>query len=252
MRNLLFLKNNLHYIAIVLCAVVCWDYEPSMEVNGAFWPIIAAVVSAAAQGIGAAVANNKKKKALAKMNRHYNNLIDETEREMNSNFLDRADSQDALRKITDSNTEALRQLNTNAIRQGATDEAKVAMASNLTKRTADAVGELSALGEQHKDKLRGYRNRLKEAKATQNFNAESDVSGMDTIVQGIGQVANAFASTYAGGGSSSGLTQAQNTGKVLNTQMNESLARTQAAKLPELKQTERQRWMEDNVINYGK
>ena len=169
-----------------------------MEVDYAFiWAVIPALVGAAAQGIGAWAANRKRKKALDKMNRHYDNLIDETEAEMNSNFLDRADSQDALRKITNSNTETLRQLNTDAVRQGATDEAKVAMASNLTKRTADAVGQLSALGEQHKDRLRAYRNNLKEAKATQNFNAESDVSGIDSIVQGISQVANAFGSTYA-------------------------------------------------------
>lgn len=196
MKYLAFLWSNIHFILLALCVVVCRDYQA--EVNEAILPIlIPALVSAAASGVGALVANRKKKKALDKMNRHYDNLIDETEAEMNSNFLDRADSQDALRKITDSNTEALRQLNTDATRQGATDEAKVAMANNLTKRTADAVGQLSALGEQHKDKLRAYRNNLKEAKATQNFNAESDVSGMDSIVQGISQVANAFGSTYA-------------------------------------------------------
>ena len=191
--------ENIHVVLMAIC-VICVREDSIPEVTQAVaWlvPAIIAAVSAAAQGVGAVVGNRKKKKALNALDRSYGERIAETEAEMNSNFLDRADSQDALRKITNANEEALRQLNTDAIRGGATDEAKVAMASNLTKRTADAVGDLSALGAQYKDKLRTHRDNLKAERAAQTFAADSDTSGLDAITQGISQVANVFGSTYA-------------------------------------------------------
>lgn len=203
MKFLGFLWDNMHIVLMAMCFIFVRDVSQPDVSQAVAWlvPAIIAAVSAAAQGIGAAVGNSKKKKALRALDRSYGERIEETEAEMNSNFLDRADSQDALRKITNSNEEALRQLNTEAIRGGATDEAKVAMASNLTKRTADAVGELSALGAQYKDKLRAHRDNLKAERAAQTFAADSDVSGIDAIVQGIGQVANAFGTAYAAKGS---------------------------------------------------
>lgn len=199
MKLLRLVWENIHVVLMAIC-VICVREDSIPEVTHAVaWlvPAIIAAVSAAAQGVGAVVGNRKKKKALDALDRSYGERIAETEAEMNSNFLDRADSQDALRKITNANEEALRQLNTDAIRGGATDEAKVAMASNLTKRTADAVGDLSALGEQYKDKLRTHRDNLKAERAAQTFAADSDTSGLDAITQGISQVANVFGSTYA-------------------------------------------------------
>lgn len=199
MKLLRLVWENIHVVLMAIC-VICVREDSIPEVTHAVvWlvPAIIAAVSAAAQGVGAAVGNRKKRKALDALDRSYGERITETEAELNSNFLDRADSQDALRKITNANEEALRQLNTDAIRGGATDEAKVAMASNLTKRTADAVGDLSALGAQYKDKLRTHRDNLKAERAAQTFAADSDTSGLDAITQGISQVANTFGSIYA-------------------------------------------------------
>lgn len=154
--------------------------------------IIAAAISAVASGIGTAVANKRKREAEEKYAQQQQELINDIDNELNSNYLDRADSRNAIRKVTESNKEALRQLNTDAIRSGATDEAKVAMASQLNKRTADVVGDIAAIGEQHKDSLRRDRRSLLAGKALHEYQVGSDTSGMDRVIQGVGSAASAI------------------------------------------------------------
>lgn len=154
--------------------------------------IIAAAISAVASGIGTAVANKRKREAEEKYAQQQQGLINDIDNELNSNYLDRADSRNAIRKVTESNKEALRQLNTDAIRSGATDEAKVAMASQLNKRTADVVGDIAAIGEQHKDSLRRDRRSLLAGKALHEYQVGSDTSGIDRVIQGVGSAANAI------------------------------------------------------------
>lgn len=162
--------------------------------------IIAAAISAVASGIGTAVANKRKREAEEKYAQQQQQLINDIEEEQNSNYLDRADSRNAIRKVTESNKEALRQLNTDAIRSGATDEAKVAMASQLNKRTADVVGDIAAIGEQHKDSLRRDRRSLLAGKALHEYEVGSDTSGMDRVIQGVGSAANAIGAGIDGKG----------------------------------------------------
>lgn len=154
--------------------------------------IIAAAISAVASGIGTAVANKRKREAEEKYAQQQQGLINDIDNELNSNYLDRADSRNAIRKVTESNKEALRQLNTDAIRGGATDEAKVAMASQLNKRTADVVGDIAAIGEQHKDSLRRDRRSLLAGKALHEYQVGSDTSGIDRVIQGVSSAANAI------------------------------------------------------------
>ena len=162
--------------------------------------IIAAAISAVASGIGTAVANKRKREAEEKYAQQQQGLINDIDNELNSNYLDRADSRNAIRKVTESNKEAMRQLNTDAIRSGATDEAKVAMASQLNKRTADVVGDIAAIGEQHKDSLRRDRRSLLAGKALHEYQVGSDVSGMDRVIQGVGSAANAIGAGIDGKG----------------------------------------------------
>ena len=162
--------------------------------------IIAAAISAVASGIGTAVANKRKREAEEKYAQQQQGLINDIDNELNSNYLDRADSRNAIRKVTESNKEALRQLNTDAIRGGATDEAKVAMASQLNKRTADVVGDIAAIGEQHKDSLRRDRRSLLAGKALHEYQVGSDTSGMDRVIQGVSSAANAIGAGIDGKG----------------------------------------------------
>lgn len=158
--------------------------------------LIGAGLNIAASAIGSAIANKRKREAEQKYQAGINEQIDELNNEINGNFLDRADARNAVRKVTDANTETLRQLNTDAIRGGATDEAKVAMASKLNKQTADVVGDLAAIGEQRKDVLKGQKRNLKLGLLQHQYAQGADTSGIDTIVQGVGAAANAIGSAW--------------------------------------------------------
>lgn len=162
--------------------------------------ILGTGINLVANGIGSWLANKRQKKANEALDAHYEKRIGELNREINSNFLDRADAQNALRKVTDSNNETLRQLNTGAIRGGATDEAKVAMASQLNKRTADVVGDLAAIGEQRKDALRQERRGVQDSYATTKYKRLSDTSGINTLLSSIGTAAQSLGSSLTKSG----------------------------------------------------
>lgn len=172
---------------------------------------VIAGISALGQGIASIFGNRKKKKALRRLNQQYDAMIADTDDRINADFLDRADSKNAIRKVEESNKEALRQLNTDAIRRGATDEAKVAMANKLSQRTADVVGELSNIGEQYKDRLRDRKQSLQEQKAAQNFQIDSDTSGIDAFSSAISGVGNAAISMAGTMGSTSATPTASTT-----------------------------------------
>ena len=156
--------------------------------------LIGAGINIVANGIGSAIANKRKKEAEAEYQQTINEELSNLDNEINSNYLDSAVAQNALRKVTDSNTEALRQLNTQAIRGGATDEAKVAMASKLNKTTADVVGDLAALGEQRKDALKQGKRNLKLSLAGHKYQQDADTSGIDALLTSIGTAANTLGS----------------------------------------------------------
>lgn len=158
--------------------------------------IIGAVISLAANAIGSAVGNSRKRRAEEAYRREVEGEIEGLDNEIEGNYLDRADSQNVIRKTTEANKEALRQLNTEAIRSGATDEAKVAMASELTQGQADVIGNLAALGEQHKDRLKEERRRLRLGLAEKQYASDSDVSGINTMVSTISSAANSLTSAW--------------------------------------------------------
>ena len=157
--------------------------------------IIAAAISAIASGVGAHLANKKKKEAQDAYEEGINKEIGEIDKEINSNYLDRADSRNAIRQVTDATEESMRQLNTDAIRSGATDEAKVAMASKLNKNIANTVGTLAGIGEQHKDSLRGQKRNLRLGLLGHQYNVDSDTSGITTMLQGISNAASTIGAT---------------------------------------------------------
>lgn len=153
------------------------------------------------------MANKKKKEAQDAYEEGINKEIGEIDKEINSNYLDRADSRNAIRQVTDATEESMRQLNTDAIRSGATDEAKVAMASKLNKNIANTVGTLAGIGEQHKDSLRGQKRNLRLGLLGHQYNVDSDTSGITTMLQGISNAA----STIGAAATTKGATTADTT-----------------------------------------
>lgn len=211
-------QKTLDYIvAVALVAAYAMGIgrDTSGEISYAIAPLaimgIGAAISALGQGIASIFGNRKKKRALRRLNQQYDTMIADTDDRINANFLDRADSKNAIRKVEESNKEALRQLNTDAIRRGSTDEAKVAMANKLSQRTADVVGELSSIGEQYKDRLRDRKQSLQEQKAAQNFQIDSDTSGIDAFSSAISGVGNAAISMAGTMGSTSATPTASTT-----------------------------------------
>lgn len=158
--------------------------------------IIGTALNVTANAVGSWLANKRKREAEEAYQQSVNKEIEEINEELGSNYLDRADAQDAIRKMTDANTEAMRQLNTEAIRGGATDEAKVAMASSLNKNTANVVSSLAAAGEQHKDKLKEQKRSLRQGLASHQYANASDTSGIESLMSGIGSAATSLGTAW--------------------------------------------------------
>ena len=174
--------------------------------------LIGTGINVVANALGAWIGNKRKREAEEKYNAQYEQLKGELDNEIGTNYLDRADSRAAIRRATDANTEALRQLNTQAIRGGATDEAKVAMASKLNKSTADLVGHLAGVGEQHKDRMKAARRSLLLNKAAHDYQVGSDVSGIDNVLSSIGTAAQNLGNAWTKGDTTTTTPTAQTSG----------------------------------------
>lgn len=164
-------------------------------------PLITTGINVAANAIGSHIANKRRRNAEDEYNSAMQQQIDSIDEQIEGDYLDSAEAQNALRKMTDSNTEALRQLNTDAIRGGATDEAKVAMASQLNKRTADLTGDLATIGEQKKERLRAEKREIQNQMAQHKYQINSDTSGIDNIIGSIGTAAQTLGAAYSNIGS---------------------------------------------------
>ncbi len=159
--------------------------------------IIAAAASIGSSIWGAISANKRRNKAEEAMRKKKQDLREWRDREMNSNYVDRADSQAALRKVKEYNKEALDAMNTNAVRSGATDEAKVAAAGRLGKGYAGAVSQIAGLGAHHKDRVQGqYLNATANLDGLEIGNL-MDSSGVQNMVSGVANAAGQIGSLYS-------------------------------------------------------
>lgn len=160
--------------------------------------LIGAGISIAASAIGSHLANKKKAEAEDTYQKGINQEIRRINKELDRNYLDSAEAQNALRKLTNSNKETLRQLNTDAIRGGASEEAKVAMASKLTQGTADVVGDLAAVGERKKEGLRQEKRNIRLGLLQHQYANDADTSGIYNVVGAIGNAANSLGTAWGG------------------------------------------------------
>ena len=128
------------------------------------FPVVLAIgagISALSSIAGGVSANKRRKKADQMLEDRRRRLDEWYQSEMNRPYLDRADSRAMLKRIRDYNEDELKALNTNAIKSGATDEAKVAATNKLNKNYSQVVAQIAGLGEQHKDQIKQqYQARL--------------------------------------------------------------------------------------------
>ena len=166
------------------------------------FPLIAlAAISVASSIAGGISANKKQRKADQILSDRERNLKEWYNSEMNMPYLDRADSRAMLKRIRDYNEDELKAMNTNAVKSGATDEAKVAAANKLNKNYSQTLAQIAGLGEQHKDQVRrDYQARM------DNLTQLGKAAGTQNMISGIGSSLGQLAMLYGmGSGSGGGL-----------------------------------------------
>jgi hypothetical protein len=105
-------------------------------------------------GIASAITANKQaERAKAESDKAEALLQDWYDREMGTNILDRADTLSMLKQYRDAMDEQGKKYQTNAIKGGASEEAKIAYAQAQNKGYADAISKIAAQGQQRKDQV---------------------------------------------------------------------------------------------------
>lgn len=191
------------YTVIILVAIVViaeWSlgplssgFEGSTMAVAWLGPVLGLASSAASGIIGSIMA--------AKQQQKVNNAIADRERkldawrdaQMSTNYLDRADSREMLRRVAQYNDEQMKAMNTNAVKGGASEEAKVAAANQLNRTYADAIGSIASAGQRHRDMVDSqYRSGIEgldNLKLQQLMNDNS----ASTVANAIGQMGNVLA-----------------------------------------------------------
>lgn len=190
-----------HYLMMLLCIFLSPFFSAPIDAACAIAPLAIAGIAAGVNALGAItgglLGNRKRKKA-------YNEMVKTQEEaqaryeeglmsEIRSNYLDRADSQAAIRRIIDYNNDVSRRQQTNAIKGGASDEARVALAAQQSRALGDTIGEIAGQGARYKAQLRDQmrQSRLQHDRQMAQFkyNLASDTSFIDAMTNAIGQSA---------------------------------------------------------------
>lgn len=166
-------------------------------------PTIMAIGSGLASIYGAIQGNINRKQAEDLYEKQFTEAKKYRDREMAGDYLQRADSQAVLRRVEKNNQEYLDALENDAIRSGATAEAKVAAARKAQDAYADVVAELAAQGQQHKDAIDANWQQQKAQRDNMRIANLTDTSAIQNMVQGLGAAASAMGSIYAGSGGTS-------------------------------------------------
>ena len=169
-------------------------------------PLIGALVSLGSSIAGAAMGNKASKQKASAYDQAWGEYEDWYEGQMNTSILDRADTLSMLKRYRDWQEENAKKYQTNAIKGGASEEAKIAYAQEANKGYADAISRIAAMGQQYKD-------RLSQNYATNRFNfqtkrADMATDGAQAVASGIanagGVVGDLIGGIDWGGGKASG------------------------------------------------
>lgn len=128
-----------------------FDGVEVVEADFGISAIISAVIAAASAAASAGAAANQASKAKKKEAEAQQRLDAWYDNEMAGNILDRADSRSMLNEYRSTMEEQNRKYLQNAIKGGASDEAKVAYAQSANKGYADAISKIAAEGQRRKD-----------------------------------------------------------------------------------------------------
>lgn len=148
-----------------------------------------AVVQLGASGIGALIGNNRRKQA--------ENILENRKRELQTEiatpFVDRADSQAIIRELRENQKQQQDALQTDAIKSGATSEAKVAAAAKANEQYANTVAKIAGVGSQHKDSLQQQISGLDNLKIKNLM----DTKDIDNTLQGLQEAGSSLLKLFA-------------------------------------------------------
>lgn len=203
-QNFLILLIWACCVALDRMGFVAADDSLVQSSAGLVGAIISGIGSLGAGIFGSMSANKRRRKAEQELEKQKKSLQEWRDAEMGTNYLDRADSRAAMRRVFENNKEAQKAANTDAIKSGMTDEAKVAQAAKLNENYADVVSQIAAAGAQYKDRVQ--QQYMGEKRNLDNLKIQNlmDTSGADNMVQGITGAVAGLGTALAGvGGASS-------------------------------------------------
>lgn len=175
-------------------------------------PAIIAGVSAIAGGISSASAAKKAKKAERQLQQRRDDAERRYLHEFNTDFLDTETAKSTLSSLRKGNQKQLDAANNDAVKQGTSEEAKVALAGKLNEGYSDAAARLAGFGTQYKQQLTDSHLRRLDSLDNALYNSQLNKStAMGGITDAIGGLANAGMSAFgAGAFSKSGAQQVPN------------------------------------------
>ena len=193
-------KNTLGVIALMgVVGIVSLFYEP-VSFDGALqsWvgALVGGLVSLGSSIAGAAMGNKAAKEQSQAYDDAWADYEDWYDGQMNTSILDRADTLSMLKRYRDWQEENAKKYQTNAIKGGASEEAKIAYAQEANKGYADAISRIAAMGQQYKD-------RLSQNYATNRFNfqtkrADMAAAGAQAVASGIANAGGTLGSLIGG------------------------------------------------------
>lgn len=184
-------KDYIILASVALLCIICSlipekPINPEADVHLGFW---GAIIGGAFQAIGTVAANARQNKAMQGQRKALGQQLAEDRAEANANYIDRADSQAVLREVREQNKEQMASLNTEGVKRGMTDEAKIAAAGQMNKAYANVVSRLGAVGAQYRDRAR------ERMRGTQQQMAGLEYNTAMAQAKGIGDAASLAATS---------------------------------------------------------
>lgn len=167
------------------------------------------LISAGVGAIGSLVsglsARSKAKKAEKQLLERRDALNKEYAQDKNTDYLDTEAARSTLALLRRQNRRAQEALNNNAVKGGASDEAKVAAAASQNENYANAASRIAGMGTQYKQRLKENYQRRRDSIDDQLTQVQMQkAQAMSDMIGGITGAASGLISAYgmgSGGGS---------------------------------------------------
>ena len=176
--------------------------EGVQELQSWIGALVGGLVSLGSSIASAAIGNKAAKEKAQAYDAAWDSYEDWYQGQMNTNILDRADTQAMLKRYREWQDENAKKYQTNAIKGGASEEAKIAYAQEANKGYADAISQIAAQGQKYKDQLslKFAGDQLNWATKRADMAAEGSQAVANTIAGAGGTIGDILGGMDWGGG----------------------------------------------------